>query len=93
MKIIASTTTGFITEISTGELAELLGYYSNYTTGFKQPVLGDTVNISQMYRQLYYLSGKKELLNSVAKDLRSLADQLEIKNPIISKALEELKWH
>ena len=54
MKIIGKTNDGFILESSAKELANLIGFYSEYTN--ELPKVGSEIEIDHMYNQLYQLS-------------------------------------
>ena len=70
-------------EASPDEMAQLLGFYSHYDGGYKRPQLGAIVTVSEMYQRLYDLARRKGTLTQTAKELRFLADLLEVKAPVI----------
>ena len=93
MKIIGITKHGFIIEAHADEVANLTGYYSHYSNvdGFKSPAVGDTIQISKMYKQLYELKAMDGELSRIATTLRGFADHLETVQPIIRPKPEEAK--
>lgn len=92
MKIIASTKGGFLLEATSTEIANLIGYYTEYDSGFNRRELqiGDELKISEMFRQLYSLSKNLPLLSKTAAEFRNLAELLEVKDPILRKRVGEV---
>ena len=87
MKIIGSSSTGFILEASRREVFNLIGFYSEYSE--KRPDLkpGDDFNVSKMYRQLYELSANKDTIDKVVKNLTDVVGLLLVTNPVIKGLL------
>lgn len=88
MKIIGESREGYIIEASKDEVANLIGYYSKYDDKFKISV-GDKINISGMYQQLYNLKNNQPRLKEIVKTLRNLADLLEPVCPVIEAQIKE----
>jgi hypothetical protein len=89
MKIIGKSENGFILEASRDEVANLIGYYFSCSDGCKMPSIGDELQVSKMYRQLYDLKNRQPELQKVVGTLRGLADMLEPVCPVIEKAAKE----
>lgn len=87
MKIIGRTKEGYILDASSDEIANLVGYYGKYFLEKKVHLnIGDEINISQMYKQLYDLSRKheeienaKEKLSECIKYMDEIAPVIEVK--------------
>lgn len=92
MKVIAKTKDGYLLEASETEIANLIGYYSQYESGFDRRGLniGDSLKISEMFQQLYSLKKNLPLLSKTAAEFRNLADLLEVKDPILRRRVEEV---
>ena len=92
MKIIAKTVQGFLLEATTLEIANLVGFYSDYENSFNRRGLdiGDEIKISEMFHQLYSLKKNLPLLSKTAAEFRNLADLLESKDPILRRRVEEV---
>lgn len=92
MKIIGTHESGYIIDVPKDEMANLVGYYSHYDEKFRGVELraGDEVEISNMYRQLYTLSNKKQELTQTVKALRNMADLLEPVAPVIEKMFDDV---
>lgn len=88
MKIIATTEKGYIIEASKEDIANLTGYYSSYSKGYTEPIIGDEIAIHKMFEQLYTLEKKKQDLSQTVRTLRNLADLLEPACPIIEKVFD-----
>lgn len=80
MKILGKAKDSYIIEASDNELANLMGYYSKYD--LKDLPYGAEINISEMYKQLYFLAKNKSLLNETAKKLEEYADNLKLIKPL-----------
>lgn len=88
MIVIGKTENGYILEASRGEVAHLIGYYSEYDKESRVNV-GDEIQVNKMFNQLYELKDNAPELNKVVKTLRNLADLLEPVCPVIEKAVKE----
>jgi len=91
MKIAAQTEKGFLIAVETEELYRLIGFYSCYDQ--KKPrnhefKIGDEIQVSAMYQQLYNLAEKQSKLTKIAAELRIVADVLELRDPVIAKLTE-----
>ena len=69
-------------------MANLIGYYGKYDSNFRVNV-GDQINISGMYKQLYNLERNQPELKRIVDTLRGLADLLEPVCPVIEQAVKE----
>lgn len=92
MKIIGTHEKGFIVDIDKNDMANLIGYRSEYDDDFRGKKLsaGDEVAISGMYHQLYTLENKKQELSQTVLALRNMADLLEPVAPVIEKVFEDV---
>lgn len=89
MKIIGVTEKGYIIDANADEIANLTGYYSEYSEKFNKKLkAGDEIKVDEMYKQLYHLSKKRTELAQTVKTLRNLADLLEPVCPVIERAIE-----
>ena len=84
MKIIGRTKEGYILDASADEIANLVGYYGKYSLDKKvQLNIGDEINISQMYKQLYNLSRKHEEIESAKEKLAECIKYMDEIEPVI----------
>lgn len=88
MKVIGKSKGGYILEASDNEIANLIGYYSQYDSDYRKPECGDTIQISSMYQQLYNLKNNQPKLKDTVKMLRGLADSLEPVCPLIEAQIK-----
>jgi hypothetical protein len=90
MRIIGKTEEGYILDASTNEIANLIGYYSDYDMrdSNKKLAVGDIIQISAMYKQLHNLKNNEPKLKETVKMLRGLADSLEPTCPIIEAQIK-----
>lgn len=86
MKIIARAANSFVFMATEDETAKLVGY--KYDSGIHLKI-GDEINISEMYNQLYDLSSYEEELIKVQKQLRRLANKLKVPAPLTETSLED----
>jgi hypothetical protein len=89
VKVIGKTESGFIIEASKEEIANLTGYHSSYSNGYKSPLVGVEIQVSKMFRQLYDLEHNQPELQKVVNTLRGMADLLEPVCPVIEKRVKE----
>jgi len=89
VKIIGESRNGYILEVSKDEVANLIGYSSQYNTKYKPLSVGDEVLVSKMFRQLYDLQNNQPELQKVVGTLRNLADLLEPICPVIEAQIKE----
>lgn len=85
MEIIGETKSGFIVNISTTEMYNLVGFYSQYTPGRCTLSIGQKIEVATMYQHLYKLEQQRGQLSKVAETLKGIASLLEIQNPIIDE--------
>jgi|GEM_PF-2436645 len=83
MKIIGKTDRGFILEGGEDEMFNLIGFFYSGERGAPRLRVGDEILVGKMYGQLYNLANRKNTLSAMAKELRGLAELLELKQPII----------
>jgi hypothetical protein len=88
VKVIGESRDTYILEASKDEIANLIGYYSRYDDKAHVSV-GDKINISSMYKQLYNLKNNEPKLKEVVKTLRGLADLLEPVCPVIEAQIKD----
>lgn len=90
MKIIGKTKEGYILDASEDEIANLIGYYCKYSLDKKvQLSIGDQINISQMYKQLYDLSRKHEEIENAKEKLAECIKYMDEIEPVISIKVNE----
>jgi hypothetical protein len=89
MKVIGKTENGYIIEASRDDVANLVGYNSQYSTGYKSLSVGDEILVSKMFRQLYDLEHHQPELQKVVNTLRGMADLLGPVCPVIEKQVKE----
>lgn len=79
MKVIGKTDHGVLLEASRDELARLVGYFSGFQMdrSGQRIGIGDEIQISKMYDQLYDIGRKTKELAEAAKLLRSAASLVE----------------
>lgn len=83
MKIIGETGGGYICEISRGEVANLIGYHSEYSSDNARPKIGAVITINEMYHQLYQVKDIKRQVAEIVKASSAIADAVRIKMPVI----------
>jgi hypothetical protein len=91
LNIIGKTEDGYILDASNNEVANLIGYHSDYhmrAETKKTISVGDNIQISVMYQQLYNLKNNEPKLKDTVKMLRGLADSLEPVCPIIEAQIK-----
>lgn len=89
MKIIGRTKEGYIIDASTDEIANLVGYYGKYSLDKKvQLSIGDQINISQMYKQLYNLSRKHEEIKNAKEKLAECIKYMDEIEPVIDVKID-----
>jgi len=92
MKIIGEGPGHKIVTMTTGELSNLIGYY--YVGDGNCPPLkvGDEIFISSIYMKLYKIQHNKKTTDNAVRELREMADSLELLSPIlqVTEAKEEL---
>jgi hypothetical protein len=102
MKIIGTGHDGhYIVDINEDELSNLVGYHSNYarkndhcgSSIYQGPMIpfniGTEIKVSGMYRQLYDLSNNQKTLKQTAETLRTVANLLELQNPVVEALTED----
>lgn len=83
MKIIGKTDAGFLLEANSDEIANLLGYYSDYQLpergGYNREKLqiGDQVNVAAMFKHLRELEHAGKEMTNLASKLRTAADLID----------------
>ena len=93
MKIIGKTNDGFIIQASKTEVANIIGFYSEYDNdyGKNKPEIGTEIRLHDMYAQLYTLANHQKELGNIAVRLEDYAKTLRIIEPIINKMVTEVK--
>lgn len=74
MKIIGTTESGYILESSADEVANLIGYYSKYSTGLSRPAVGETIRVHEMYTYLRNLTMAAKEMENITKKLQNAAE-------------------
>ncbi len=85
MRVIGKTDGGMILEATNSEIANLIGYYSDYSKTAKVHELkpGSEIKVGAMFMQLYQLQGKQGELKKLQDALREAADKLTPVIPVI----------
>jgi hypothetical protein len=83
MKIIATTPTGVIAELSKTELANLIGFYSEYSKCENFPQVGAEVKINEMFMQLYRIRGIRSSIKKLSEGANELLESIRVKDPVI----------
>ena len=93
MKIIGMSDSSYIIEASKDEVANLIGYSSDYDRRNKGRELrvGENVCVSQMFEYLYKLGDGRRKLKEAAENLRAIAASVELVSPLIPLKKEEGK--
>lgn len=74
MKILATSYNRVILDASKDELANLIGFYSQFT---KLPQPGDEIKVDAMYMQMYTLASMADRMKSVHRELLQMAEALK----------------
>lgn len=92
MKVIGTHEGGYIVDVNKDEMANLVGYYSEYSNEFQKQKIkaGDEIMIHKMFHQLYTLANKKQELTQTVAALRNMADLLEPVAPYIEKVFDNV---
>lgn len=80
MKVLGSTGSGIIAELTESELAYLTGYQSAYDKRFDRRAMtaaGAELKIAETFHQLESLARAKPELERIAKTLRTVSELLE----------------
>lgn len=85
MKIIGQTDGGLLISATKNEIANLLGFYYTGSQSCPELVAGLEIRVSDMYGQLSALNSNKKELSQLANKLRSVADLLELNDPLYRK--------
>ena len=88
MKIIGESKDDFIVNISKREVAQMLGYYSEYSDKFSQPKVGDEIKIHAMYRQLIDLYSMSDKLEKIKEGLIEAVGMVELICPVVSQIVK-----
>lgn len=80
----------FIVEVSANELANLCGYYFDGSEGCPRVEVGDEIPISKIFERLYGLKRAEGDIARVTGSLKGIIDNLQLINPIIKGAAEEV---
>lgn len=84
MRVIAQGTgSTFLLVAERDEIANLAGFYYGGISECPPIKIGAEIKVAEMYKQLKSLKDREKQLNVMTKDLRLLADLLELKQPII----------
>lgn len=83
MKIIGTTSNGFLIEATKVEVAQLQGHENNYGP-YKDPCIGETLDCGKMFAALQNAKGAKNQLTEFSRELRKQADGIDAINiPLI----------
>lgn len=87
MKVIGKSKDGFILQATETEVANLIGYYSERSDGFKVKP-GDEINVHDMFQTLYQMDSHAKEIELIQRKLREIADNLEPVVPILREVKE-----
>lgn len=90
MKVIGKTDGGYILTATHTEVANLLGYYYVGTArdaGVADPKSGDTIQVAEMYQQLYQIERHRGDVNRFRAMLLEMADNLKTLPPVIDSVV------
>jgi len=89
MKIIAITPTGFMVETDKEELANLMGYESDWRRrdrgNDRELRIGDKVPVAKMYDRLYRMGNMGKELTEIAAKLKAASDFVDTALPTIQR--------
>lgn len=90
MEIIGKTDKGFILVATEDELANLCGYYGRHygDDSHKRLGIGSRVDISSMFKQLYYMAQNQDYIKRAQDTLIDAAKRLEPVIPIIDAVVK-----
>lgn len=91
MKIIGETKHGYIVESSRDEIARLIGYYGSYSGTAACPKIGDEIQASEMFDQLYKVKGIKSSVKEIEKAAANLLEAIRIKNPVLEPIIAAIE--
>jgi len=89
MIILGETKDGYIISLTSEEVAQLSGYSSRYSTGYTKPIIGSSINISELISRINSVEKLRDSLlnlkdkihsinNSVTKGINLFSDITEI---------------
>jgi len=82
VKIIGKTKENFLLEATKNELANLVGYYSTYTDGYKSLQIGDYIKVSEMFNKLSWIENNKKKVEMLKEEFIQISRELDTFNPI-----------
>lgn len=89
MKIVATTEKGYLLDASLDEVANLLGYYSQYQCKHETEVgrlkAGATIDVHGMFQQLYKMAKLRAELSATAEGLERAAATVKLVCPVIEE--------
>lgn len=90
MKIIGKTKEGYILDASANEIANLIGYYGEYSLRQDNVSLGigEEIRISQMYDQLYKLHVKHNEIEAAKIKLEECIKYMNEVQPVIDVKID-----
>lgn len=84
MKILGKTNDGFILGASKSEIANLIGYYSEYDSTISNLTIGDDVQVHRMFQKLYDLVSRKKNIREAKKHVQELLELLDETIPVLN---------
>lgn len=72
MKILGETKIGFLVDLTETEIANLTGYSSSYSGGFKKPKISDEYNIEEIFKRIESVIRLRSELEDLDKRLTTL---------------------
>lgn len=96
MKVIATTTYGYLVEVTPRELVQISGneklstHPSSYYNSERNPVpAGTEVNVSEMYQHVEKVTKHANMRKSIAEQLRAAATVVETTMDVVSIPVEK----
>lgn len=91
MKVLGTTSCGFIVEMGPQEIAQIQGFGSTYHKKYREPVVGWVYNVSDSWDLLEKIRESRETLSRMGLNLKAYADLLTWKETEINEALYRKK--
>jgi hypothetical protein len=89
MKVLGTTSGGFIVEMRTEEINKIRGYSNNYSKGYREAVVGYEYNVSTAWERLENIRVRRDVLKKLSDELRTYADVLIWKEEVINGVLKK----
>lgn len=87
MKLLALTQDGFLLTVTKEELAQICGYKTIYTDGYKEPKIGSEINTAKFFNVVMSAKQAQSSIADNAKRLQGIVDTLaQVRLPEIADA-------